>query len=160
MPPIEGLLPHSVENQVITLLYVLAQWHGLAKLRRHTSTTVEALRHTTVRLGHELREFHRYTSTLEIYETTKEHAARQQRVRKKAKPRAALAADSESLEEDPSNLEAGRRRKYFNLETVKLHMLGDHVESIEQFGTTDLVSTQTVSHPTLYLWHSSSTHCP
>lgn len=37
------------------------------------------------------------------------------------------------------------RRKFFNLETSKLHALGDYPEMIETFGTTDSVSTQNVS---------------
>ncbi|KAG8705415.1 hypothetical protein FRC08_001682 [Ceratobasidium sp. 394] len=143
IPALEGLLPPSVEKQILTLLYVLAQWHGLAKLRRHTSASVTALRHTTTRLGHELREFRRYTSELNVYETTKEHVARQQRIRKKAKPRAALTADSEDINPGTEAPELGRRRKEFNLETIKLHALGDHAESVTYVGTTDSVSTQT-----------------
>ncbi|EUC58469.1 hypothetical protein RSOL_256740 [Rhizoctonia solani AG-3 Rhs1AP] len=143
IPAIEGLLPSSIEGQVTTLLYVLAQWHGLAKLRRHTSVTINVLRCTTTRLGHELREFHRRTSELEVYETTREHTARQQRARKKAKPRAALTADSNAMDADPSSGEIGRRRKYFSLDTVKFHVVGDYPESIECFGTMDSFSTQT-----------------
>ncbi|KAG9077577.1 hypothetical protein FRC06_008826, partial [Ceratobasidium sp. 370] len=143
IPPLEGLLPSAIEKPILTLMFVLAQWHGLAKLRRHTSATIEALRHTTTRLGHELREFHRYTSELGVYETAKEHTARQQRIRRKAKPRAALTADSNAEEPAPSASQSGRRRRTFNLETIKLHALGDHVESIEHVGTSDLVSTQT-----------------
>ncbi|KAG9090779.1 hypothetical protein FRC06_000886, partial [Ceratobasidium sp. 370] len=143
IPPLEGLLPRSIEKAVLTLLFVLAQWHGLTKLRRHTSASVAALQHVTTRLGHEVREFHRYTSELEVYETTREHAARQQRVRKKARPRAALAADSEAADTITSAPELGRRRKYFNIETIKFHVLGDHPESIEELGTSDSVSTQT-----------------
>ncbi|KDN41261.1 hypothetical protein RSAG8_07530, partial [Rhizoctonia solani AG-8 WAC10335] len=146
IPAVEGLLPSSIESQVLTLLFVLAHWHGLAKLRRHTTATVDALRHATTRLGHELREFHRYTSELDIYETTKEHAARQQRLRKKARPRAALAIEPDEPDEpDPTanSPYQSRCRKYFNLETVKLHVVGDYPESIERFGTTDSTSTQT-----------------
>ncbi|EUC56392.1 hypothetical protein RSOL_175040 [Rhizoctonia solani AG-3 Rhs1AP] len=146
IPAVEGLLPSSIESQVLTLLFVLAHWHGLAKLRRHTTATVDALSHTTTRLGHELREFHRYTSELDVYETTKEHAARQQRLRKKARPRAALAIEPDEPDEpDPTSDSRyqSRRRKYFNLETVKLHVVGDYPESIKRFGTTDSTSTQT-----------------
>ncbi|KAG8699804.1 hypothetical protein FRC08_005094 [Ceratobasidium sp. 394] len=143
IPVLEGLLPRSIEKAVLTLLFVLAQWHGLTKLRRHTSASIAALRHVTTRLGHEIREFHRYTSELEVYETTREHTARQQRVRKRARPRAALAIDSEAVDPITNAPELGRRRKYFNIETIKLHVLGDHPESIEEVGTSDSVSTQT-----------------
>ncbi|KAG9085200.1 hypothetical protein FS749_004614 [Ceratobasidium sp. UAMH 11750] len=129
IPAIEGLLPPAIEAQVLTLLFVLAEWHGLAKLRRHTSMSVDALRHTTTRLGHELRDFHHYTSNLEVYETPKEQSARQQRTRKKAKPRAALATDLDPTE-PMLTLEPSRQRKYFNLETIKFHVLGDYPEQI------------------------------
>ncbi|KAG8702016.1 hypothetical protein FRC09_004999 [Ceratobasidium sp. 395] len=141
-PAIEGLLPASIESQVLTLLYVLAQWHGLAKLRRHTSLVVKALKHTTTRLGHELREFEHSTSELTIYETPKEHSTRQQRARKKARPRVALHANDESAElASAENTE--RRQKFFNLETIKVHSLGDYPETIENRGTSDSFSTQT-----------------
>ncbi|CAE6447491.1 unnamed protein product [Rhizoctonia solani] len=125
------------------MLYVFAHWHGFAKLRRHISMTVEVLRHATTRLGHELREFSRYTSDLEIYETTKEHTAREQRIRKKSRPRAALAVEPDPPEPLHDPLPQARRRKYFNLETVKFHALADYPDSIQQFGTTDSTSTQT-----------------
>ncbi|KAG9082842.1 hypothetical protein FRC06_004827, partial [Ceratobasidium sp. 370] len=143
-PALEGLLPASIEPHILTLLYVLAEWHGLAKLRRHTSVSISTLRQTTSRLGHELREFRRYTSEIDVYETPKEQTARQQRVRKRARPRAALANDSDALDPEPMPTnEGGRRRKYFNLDTIKLHVLPDYPEAIEQFGTTDSTSTQT-----------------
>jgi hypothetical protein len=39
----------------------------------------------------------------------------------------------------------GPRPKSFNLFTYKLHALGDYVQSIRAFGTTDSYSTQLVS---------------
>ena len=144
IPAIEGLLPPACEQQVLTLLYVLVQWHGLAKLRRHTNKTVDVLRQATIRLGHELREFRRYTSDIEVYETPKEVATRQRRTRIKARPRAALALDSDCFDE-MEKAEPARRRAYFNLETSKLHALGDYPDMIETMGTTDSFSTQTVS---------------
>jgi hypothetical protein len=39
---------------------------------------------------------------------------------------------------------SGKRRKTFNLLTSKLHALGDYVETIKAFGTTDSYSTQIV----------------
>ncbi|KAG9123570.1 hypothetical protein FRC07_014709, partial [Ceratobasidium sp. 392] len=103
--------------------------------------TVDILRLTTTRLGYELREFKRYTSELEVYETPKERSARQQRARKKAKPRAALLTE-DAAEPDPT-LELERRRKDFNLETIKTHSLGDYPETVVSVGTTDSFSTQT-----------------
>jgi len=39
------------------LLFELATWHGLAKLRLHTESTVQALENSTTRLGIALRKF-------------------------------------------------------------------------------------------------------
>jgi hypothetical protein len=144
IPAIEGLLPPAHEPLIITLLFVLAQWHGLAKLRRHTNKTIDAFRHTTTWLGHKLREFRRYTSEFEVYETPKEVATRQRRTCKKARPRAALTLDSDCFDEADKATPA-REQKYFNLETSKLHALWDYPDMIETFGTTDSFSTQTVS---------------
>ena len=123
---------------------MLAQWHALAKLRQHTAFSINTLRHTTTRLGHELREFRRYTAEIEVYETPSELSARQRRTRKRARPRAALALDSDCFDEADAAIPS-RQRKYFNLETSKLHSLGDYPDMIETVGTTDSVSTQTVS---------------
>ncbi|KAB5587833.1 hypothetical protein CTheo_8725 [Ceratobasidium theobromae] len=148
IPALEGLLLSSIEQQVLTLLFVLAYWHGLAKLRRHSTATVTMdpkSSQVTTRLGHKLRKFHRYTFEFEIYETTKERTAHEQRMRKKARPRAALAAETEAPDPTPdiSCQLQGRRRKYFNLETVKFHALMGNPDSIECMGTTDSTSTQT-----------------
>ena len=39
-----------------------------------------------------------------------------------------------------------RNEKTLNLQTYKLHALGDYTETIRQYGTTDSYSTQPVSH--------------
>lgn len=38
-----------------------------------------------------------------------------------------------------------RRRKTMNLNTYKVHALGDYVETIRKYGTTDSYSTELVS---------------
>jgi len=39
----------------------------------------------------------------------------------------------------------GRRKKTLNLNTYKFHALGDYVETIKMYGTTDSYSTEPVS---------------
>lgn len=114
--------------------------------------SIDALKHTTTRLGHELREFRRYTAETEVYETPKEVSARQRRTRTRARPRAALAPDSDCFDEVDAAIRP-RQRKCFNLQTSKLHSLGDYPEMIETVGTTDSVSTQTVSGLFLLLYY-------
>lgn len=44
-----------------------------------------------------------------------------------------------------------RKPKGFNLNTYKLHSLGDYADTIRQYGTTDSYSTQLVSNPLMRL---------
>ena len=53
----EGLLPKKEDRIVRKLLFELATWHGLAKLRLHTETTVTNLENSATHLGHLLRKF-------------------------------------------------------------------------------------------------------
>ena len=53
----------------------------------------------------------------------------------------------------------GPKTKKFNLSTYKLHALGDYVNAIRRFGTTDNYSTQTVSSLSSVALHVA-THCP
>lgn len=57
MPAFEGLLPEPYNGRVMSLLYVLAKWHSLAKLRTHTDHTVNLLDELTTVLGSEFRSF-------------------------------------------------------------------------------------------------------
>ena len=51
MPVFEGLLPPIHEDIVQTLLFRLAEWHALAKLRLHTKDTLALLHQALRRLG-------------------------------------------------------------------------------------------------------------
>ena len=63
MPVFEGLFP-SEHNQVIqTLLFQLAQWHALAKLRLHTDHSLKLLDEASRLLGGQLRKFQDFTCT-------------------------------------------------------------------------------------------------
>lgn len=127
----------------------MAKWHALAKLRIHTSTTLDLLRLETSRLGDSLRAFADSTQSMEIYETPKEYEARTRN--------SAAAFAKKLLKGTPGALDdvsplvsnggkAGRRRCTFNMETYKTHALGDYARTIMHFGTTDSYSTQIVSN--------------
>jgi hypothetical protein len=78
MPAFEGLLPSHHDEIVMTLLYRLAEWHALAKLRMHTDITLDLLDSITSILGRELHRFRQ--SVCSAYSTKdlpKEKAARQ-----------------------------------------------------------------------------------
>lgn len=59
---------------------MLCTWHALAKLRLHTSKTLQALKLTTKALGHQLRYWVKKTcSAFETRELPKEASARHRR---------------------------------------------------------------------------------
>jgi hypothetical protein len=124
------------------LLFTLAYWHGLAKLRLHTDTTLDKLKGVTTELGRQLRHFTNVTcAAFTTVELPREEAARGRRYAKKA----AIAAESGAAAPPPTA--AGRKRKIFNMFTYKGHSLGDYFRTIRFFGTVDSYSTQSVRFP-------------
>lgn len=134
----DGLFPDKGHNkEVLDLLFALADWHALAKLRLHTDTSLNHLQSATTILGSRLRHFVRHVCPLyDTRELPKEEAARARRRKRKAK---------DSAEPLPEVVYTGPKQKLLNLFTYKLHALGDYVNSIKQFGTSDSYSTQPVS---------------
>ncbi|RXW14632.1 hypothetical protein EST38_g11221 [Candolleomyces aberdarensis] len=58
IPAFQGLFPKKGHNkQIVDLLYTLAHWHGLAKLRLHTEFTLTILDELTTLLGKKFRLF-------------------------------------------------------------------------------------------------------
>jgi len=55
IPIFTGLLPQPHDCQVSKLLFILAHWHGLAKLRMHTDDTIQLLQRVTSELGNKLQ---------------------------------------------------------------------------------------------------------
>jgi hypothetical protein len=143
----EGLLPEPHNSTVMNLLYTLATWHALAKLRLHTEWSVTYFEAMTKVLGSKLRAF--VKSTCEVYDTRelpREVAARGRRkstlaARKPVKPRKMVVGKT-------SCTQSKSRKRVFSLRTYKLHALGDYPRAIRTFGTTDVYSTQAVSSNT------------
>jgi hypothetical protein len=141
IPAVEGLLPEPYNGQLLTLLYRLAEWHALSKLRMHTDQTLKYLGKATTIIGQELRSFRDWTQAgFVCKELPRETAARSRRREKKvAKTDSRAVNPKKSL---PVGLKP--KGKIFNLGVYKLHALGDYVENIRLFGTTDSYSTQIV----------------
>lgn len=123
----------------MTLLFCLAEWHALAKLRMHTDPTLSHMDSVTTVLGQELRRFLKDTcSNFKTTELPKEYAMRGRRQsRKEAKNPVAVPSTSQVPTE--------RKSKQLNLSVYKIHALGDYITTICLFGTTDSFSTQIVS---------------
>ncbi|KAF8599346.1 hypothetical protein BDV93DRAFT_449512, partial [Ceratobasidium sp. AG-I] len=137
MPVFKGLLPPICDEPAQRLLYLLAQWHGLAKLRLHTEVTLKALKKLTTQVGDEMRAFADLTQDLDIRETPKEYQRRKKQyeaVRSRSKPKKSIPSQGVANE--------GRRRCTLNLETYKFHSMGDYVRCIERYGSSDSYSTQ------------------
>ncbi|KAI0691329.1 hypothetical protein BC835DRAFT_1279354 [Cytidiella melzeri] len=144
IPVFEGLLDEPFNAILLDLLWTLAVWHALAKLRMQTSSTLAHLDNATTALGKRLRLFKdKVCDHFATRELPRESAARGRRT-------AALAAkgqmgiDTSSDIADVATILSGQHLKTFNLSTYKLHALGDYVSSIKQFGPSDNTSTQTV----------------
>ncbi len=60
IPAFEGLLPDKHNVILMDLLFILAHWHALAKLRQHTELTLKVLESVTTQLGKSLKIFEAY----------------------------------------------------------------------------------------------------
>lgn len=106
----------------------------MAKLRMHIDPTIDILDNETTSLGHQLRKFRNETcAQYDTQELPRESNARRRR-----------EAKSGSNSKDSAEPH-GRRRRTFNMQTYKVHSLGDYVEAIKTYGTTDSYSTEPVS---------------
>lgn len=132
----DGLLPGELNDLFMDLLFVAGEWHGLAKLRLHTESTLANLRKVTSDLGALLREFKDRTDDMETKELPREVRARQRRAQ--ANPKKKSAASGEQV-------------RKLNLETYKLHALGDYAPTIERIGTTDNYDSRLVRYVQLAL---------
>lgn len=172
----EGLLPGKHNSHLLDLLFILAHWHALAKLRQHTDLSLSILESVTVQLGESLRKFKTDVCTAYVTkELKREEEARKRRAAKKVTvetnrgPESGIgkAAASESgagvdvISNGAASLSSsagkgphiatskakstGKLHKTLNLNTYKDHALGDYVETIRRFGTTDSYSTESVS---------------
>lgn len=129
-----GLFPEPHNGQILKLLFTLAHWHALAKLRQHTDTSLDLLDATTTLLGRAFRDFEEKTCpAFETRELKREAAARHKRQLKMT-----------LKDEQKTTAFVGRRQKTFNRRTYKNHSLGDYVSTIRMLGTTDSYSTEGV----------------
>jgi hypothetical protein len=180
IPVFDGLLPEPHNRTILQLLFVAAHWHGLAKLRMHTDTTVKLVETVTTSFGDKLRAFSKKTCpAFNTQELRREFDARIRREAREAAARAianpqaglrtslvnhvsrsshphsgptqGLPTDTSAVAMDQARPAANsppksnkRRRKSLNLNTYKIHALGDYAATIRQYGTIDSYSTEPV----------------
>ena len=123
------MFPDEHDQRISVLLYTLAHWHALAKLRVHTDFTLDIFRNVTKQLGERLRDFEAKTcSCFEAHELERERQYRIRRDRKRG----------------VSTTEKSTKKKTLNLSTPKLHMLGHYPDYISFMGTTLNYNSQSV----------------
>ncbi|KAK7682685.1 hypothetical protein QCA50_014068 [Cerrena zonata] len=140
IPVLEGLFPDRSHDRAIQdLIFILAEWHANAKLRLHTTTTVDILSKLTHSFGVRIRHFATHLSaSYDTRELPKEEAARiRRRAKLTSKTPVRTPPTPTSVATSPPN-----KVKRFNLSTYKLHAMGDYANTITRFGTTDSYSTQ------------------
>ena len=126
------------------LLFELSTWHGLAKLRLHTESTVRALENSTTRLGIILRKFQSTTcAEFVTHDLPSEEAARGRRKAAKAKLKATTQKPKSKGKQ--KSAETDSKFRSFGLSNYKTHALPDYPKTIRELGTTDSYSTQNVS---------------
>jgi hypothetical protein len=135
----------------VKLLFLLAFWHGLAKFRMHTKTSLDLLDNVTTHLGKQMRLFTSVTcAAFSIRELRKEAIARTNRAKLSVTQKKSSAPSHPIANVSEKQASQHRKAKSFNLNTYKLHSLGDYVATIRRFGTTDSYSTERVS--TFFVW--------
>ena len=132
MPVIEFLLGTGVDNGIVLdMVFDLAMFGSLGKLRYQVPDTLEALDQSAVNIGKDVRQFAKKTCPRIItHELPKETAARGRRTARLRKDGSASVA---------------RKEKRFNYETYKFHSLRDYAAMCRMYGSTDNTTSQIVS---------------
>ena len=134
----------------MTLLFLLCYWHGLAKLRMHTDDTLGLMELITVTLGNHLRMF--ANETCSAFSTKELRREAEGRTRRQGRETLRKFGNTSSRQKDGQA--PTRKAKTLNLQTYKLHALGDYPEQIRTYGTTDSYSMQPVSYLGLHIYMS------
>jgi hypothetical protein len=114
----------------------------------HTNQTLDIFDDVTVQIGAEFRSFTKNTcAAFNTRELRRESEARKRRKSKKANKRASMNPVPEpSAGPLADRTDDERLPKKFNLQTYKYHSLGDVVNTIRRYGTSDSYSTEPVSN--------------
>lgn len=111
IPVFDGLLPEPHNRSVMGLLFTLAHWHSLAKLRMHNDLTLEIMDTLTASLGKKLRDF--VTKTCPAFETKELRREYNARLR-------AEANKSERRRQKPNNRPKPTQHPQEGVETTSL----------------------------------------
>lgn len=149
-------MPSPDNERILALLYVMAYWHSLAKMRMHTESSVKLLDAVYTVMGSHLRHFEQVICPRYVTkETQKEYAKRVRAAsRKKSASTAAPATASTTA---PAPTSGGQKPRTFNLSTIKAHLLGYAPRYIRMYGPLDMLSTMKAGNCILLGWNTSLT---
>ncbi|KAG9091927.1 hypothetical protein FRC06_000322 [Ceratobasidium sp. 370] len=113
---------------------------GMSRMAaRDFEDILQLLKGLTTKLGLALRTFAKLTEGLDVRETPQEYARRRKQYESSKAAKSKQKPGKSAQEKTTDN---GRRRCHLNLNTYKVHSLGDYVGNIEEYGSTDSYSTQ------------------
>ena len=113
----------------------MAEWHAFAKLRLHTKSTLQHLEQLTTELWKLTWKFRDTTQSAYVTFKLPKETETQKRCQNSGKGKEKVAGYA-----------PGKKSKFLNLFTYKLHALRDYVHTIHLFGPMDGFSTQVVSN--------------
>lgn len=142
-------------NQIVLdVIWYMAMWHALAKLRLHTDSTLQVLELVTVLMGRSVRLFSRESAKLDVRDLSGEEAARGRRsAASRAKTTEKGKQSAKPGTSKPSAGDSNTRqdkRRILNLKMFKFHNTGHLVSAIRRFGTSDNYTTQIVRNSAPY----------
>lgn len=117
IPVFDGLLPEPHNTVILQLLFTMAHWHGLAKLRMHSDLTLDIMDQVTSAVAQQFRNFKaKVCSAYKTHELSQEVEARARQNAKKAakhkgKQAACVTEQVEALGSD--NVVKNVRKKRF-----------------------------------------------
>ncbi|KAG6905315.1 hypothetical protein DXG01_003463 [Tephrocybe rancida] len=149
-PCFEGLFcktSHKIDKTVQDLLFIMAAWHGSAKMCCYMDWSLDAFCGLTFELTHQLHAFStQVCPSFATQETPKEASASQCRkaatAAKKAKKKVVATKSSKKPTKQAVPHVLERQKCPFHLDTPKTHSIVHYPNAIQQFGTTDSYSTQ------------------
>ncbi|KAJ3549152.1 hypothetical protein NMY22_g988 [Coprinellus aureogranulatus] len=105
IPAFEGLFPDEDNGRVMDLLFVMAYWHALAKLRMHNDISLALLDRWTSILGERCRSFLELTcDRFQTRELKREYEARMRREARKDKEKNAQGVRKKAVGSSSSSL--------------------------------------------------------
>ncbi len=129
------------------MLFDTAAWHGYAKLRLHSDSTLASFEVSTTDIGRHFRLFEKDTCqayvTKELPSEAGARVRRQVAAAQSGKKKLAGSSRVQKRKRSASPQKLPKKR-IFNNRTAKTHFLGDYPWAIRYFGTTDGNSTQIV----------------